>query len=192
MLASSFNDMSVQLEEREHRLKVTNEKLEQLNRTYIDLIGFVSHELKSVLGSAIVSAFSLRCDFNGTLNPEQERALEEGVVLGGASAGGICWFEQGSTDSWHGEDFSAIDALGWLKGSFCPHYKDDNRRRPSYMNMVEDGRLKDGYAATDFAALHFVDGELSRVLTTGDDARVCRVEQKDGEAVETDLEAEAL
>ena len=75
-LASSFNDMSVELDEREYRLKVANEKLELLNRTYLDLVGFVSHELKSVLGSAIVSAYSLRCGFNGAINSEQQKALD--------------------------------------------------------------------------------------------------------------------
>lgn len=48
------------------------------------------------------------------------KAWEQGVVLAGLSAGAICWFEQGSTDSIPGR-LSALDCLGYLPGSYCPH-----------------------------------------------------------------------
>ena len=76
MLAASFNEMSVELDERERSLKVSNEKLELLNRTYLDLVGFVSHELKGVLGSAIVTVYSLRTGFSGGVNSEQAKSLD--------------------------------------------------------------------------------------------------------------------
>ncbi len=75
-LAASFNDMSAELNEREHRLKVANEKLEIANKSYIDLIGFVSHELKGILASAIMNAYAVRDGLLGLVNFKQRKALD--------------------------------------------------------------------------------------------------------------------
>ena len=75
-LAASFNDMSAQLEERQRSLSIANQQLAALNKTYLDLVGFVSHELKGVLGSAIVSVYSLRDGFSGSINSKQRKVLE--------------------------------------------------------------------------------------------------------------------
>ena len=76
MLAASFNNMSSRLDERERSLKISNEKLAVLNNTYIDLVSFVSHELKGILGSTIVNAYSVRDGFFGVLNSRQRKALD--------------------------------------------------------------------------------------------------------------------
>jgi len=75
VLVSSFNEMSSKLRDREDSLKITNEKLAELNRTYLDLVGFVSHELKGVLGTAIMNAASVRDGFFGDVNSKQKNAL---------------------------------------------------------------------------------------------------------------------
>ncbi len=75
VLVSSFNKMSSKLRDREDSLKVTNEKLAELNRTYLDLVGFVSHELKGVLGTVIMNAASVRDGFFGEVNSKQKNAL---------------------------------------------------------------------------------------------------------------------
>src|SRR5688572_22374667 len=93
-------------------------------------------------------------------------AWEVGTVLCGGSAGGLCWFESGVTDSlsldgtlrpWH-------DGLGLLPGSHAPHYDSEPQRRPAYKRLVGDGTLPAGFAADDFAALHFVGTELAEVV----------------------------
>jgi signal transduction histidine kinase len=75
-LANAFNDMSAKLNEREQSLKVTNEKLAVANKNYIDLIGFVSHELKGILASAIMNAYAVRDGFLGMVNFKQRKALD--------------------------------------------------------------------------------------------------------------------
>ena len=75
VLVSSFNEMSSKLRDREDSLKITNEKLAELNRTYLDLVGFVSHELKGVLGTAIMNAASVRDGFFGDVNSKQKNVL---------------------------------------------------------------------------------------------------------------------
>jgi signal transduction histidine kinase len=75
-LADAFNDMAVKLNEREKSLKITNEKLADANKNYIDLIGFVSHELKGILASAIINAYAARDGILGMVNFKQRKALD--------------------------------------------------------------------------------------------------------------------
>lgn len=83
------------------------------------------------------------------------RAHAAGVVLAGRSAGAICWFEAGTTDSW-GPTLGVVDGgLGLVPGSCSPHYDGEVERRPTFHRLVGDGRLPDGYAADDGAALVF-------------------------------------
>ncbi len=120
------------------------------------------------------------------------RAGEAGAVLAGVSAGAICWHRQGVTDSVPGR-LGPLDALGWLPGSYCPHYDSEPARRPTYQALVSAGTLLPGYAADDGAALHYVDGALAGILATRAGARAYRVEPDgQGGCVETPLDARRL
>jgi dipeptidase E len=118
------------------------------------------------------------------------RAWEQGVVLSGSSAGGICWFEHGVTDSF-GPQLAPGDFLGFLPGSFCPHYDDEELRRPRYHELVAGGFLA-GYAADAGVGLHFVGGELREVVACVEGTTAYRVELVDAEIRETPLEARVL
>ena len=111
-------------------------------------------------------------------------AWERGVLLCGWSAGMICWFEAGVTDSFGPELAGMRDGLGLLPGSACPHYDGEARRRPVYRELV-DGGFPPGYAADNEAVLHFVGAELHEVVATGAGAPAYRVEP----GSETPLEA---
>ena len=105
-------------------------------------------------------------------------AWEQGVLLAGWSAGMICWFEHGVTDSF-GPDLAPLECLGLLPGSACPHYDGEERRRPVYRRLVENG-LPAGVAADDDVALHYLGNELREVVTTREGAGAYRV-SADGE-----------
>jgi two-component system, NtrC family, sensor kinase len=75
-LAVSFNEMSGQLEERDSNLKLSNELLAELNKRYIDLIGFVSHELKGILATVVMNVCSVQESILGPINEKQKRALD--------------------------------------------------------------------------------------------------------------------
>jgi dipeptidase E len=79
-------------------------------------------------------------------------ASEQGVVLAGLSAGAICWFESGTTDSFGPTLHGLTGALGWLVGSCCPHYNADVERRPTFHRLIGDGSLPAGIAIDDGAA----------------------------------------
>ena len=102
-------------------------------------------------------------------------AWERGVVLSGLSAGMICWFEEGVTDSVPGT-LGRLPCLGFLPGSACPHYDGEPGRRPAYTGLVGTGRMKPGYAADDGVALHFVADRLAEVVSERKEARAWRVE----------------
>jgi peptidase E len=116
------------------------------------------------------------------------RAWESGVVMAGVSAGAICWFEGGTTDSF-GPDLAGLnDGLAFLRGSFSPHYDGEPRRRPLFRRLVGEGALPDGYAADDGAVFVFRGTDLLEVAGARPDARGYRV-VRDGTAmaIETEL-----
>ena len=78
-LAEAFNNMSAKLDERDKNLSVSNAKLTALNKNYIDLIGFVAHELKGVLATIIMNVCSVNDEYLGALNDKQKRALDGAV-----------------------------------------------------------------------------------------------------------------
>jgi peptidase E len=118
-------------------------------------------------------------------------AWERGIVLAGWSAGAICWFESGLTDSF-GPELEALDGcLGILEGSFCPHYGEDYRR-PVYHRLVGEGVLPGGYAADDFVGLHFLGTELAEVVSAHEEAAAYRVEPGVDGVRESRLEARFL
>lgn len=119
------------------------------------------------------------------------KAWERGVVLSGESAGMICWFEQGSTDS-RPDKLTALDCLGFLKGSACPHYSGEPQRRPTYQTMVRTGEIRDGIACDDGAALVFEGDRLARVVAVNAKAKAYRVTRSGDKVVEEPLKAEFL
>lgn len=116
---------------------------------------------------------------------------QQGTVLAGISAGCICWYEQGLTDSIPG-DLTALPCLGYLKGSATPHYDGEINRRPKYQGRVASGEIMPGYAFDDGAAGHFIDGKLHKVVASRANAKGYFVEREGDSAKETTLETEYL
>jgi peptidase E len=96
-------------------------------------------------------------------------AWEAGVVLAGWSAGFICWFEAGVTDSFGPQLEGMRDGLGFLPGSACPHYDGEELRRPVYRRLVSDG-FPPGIALDDAAGASYVGTELREIVAAGDAA----------------------
>jgi dipeptidase E len=115
-------------------------------------------------------------------------AWESGVVLAGLSAGSLCWFETGTTDSYGAGLAPLSSGLGFLPGSHAPHYDGESTRRPHYQKLIAHGALPAGYAADDGVALVFRGTALDEVVASRPGARAYRVERgPDGRAIETEL-----
>jgi peptidase E len=109
-------------------------------------------------------------------------------VLAGISAGAICWFRMGLTDSW-GNRLSGLPCLGLLPGACCPHFDGEPERRPALHRLVASGAVPSALALDDGAAAHFNDRKLSRIVGSRPHAHGYEVRRKGSRAVETDRPA---
>ena len=118
------------------------------------------------------------------------RAWRSGAVLCGLSAGMICWFEGGLTDSFGGLQYLE-DGVGFLRGTACPHYDGEPGRRPAYKAMIAQGAPA-GYAADDGVALHFEGTRFKEAVSSRPNAQAWRVSRRRGEVVEAPLDVRYL
>jgi dipeptidase E len=120
-----------------------------------------------------------------------QEAWEAGSVMCGTSAGMICWFEAGVTDSFGPQLEGMRDGLGFLPGSACPHYDGEELRRPRYHDLLREG-FPGGYAADDGVGLVFDGPEFAEAIRVLPGKAAYRVELVDGEIVETTISARPL
>jgi len=127
------------------------------------------------------------------LDAIMRQAWEQGTVLAGVSAGALCWFEGGTTDSFGPALRPFTAGIALLPGSYCPHYSSEPGRRPLYESLVAGGSLPAGIACDDGTAAHFADGELAGIVADGPGEFGYRVEPDGaGGAAETKLPARLL
>jgi peptidase E len=164
--------------------------LELFRRTTQDLGAFArSQDILYVGGGNVANLLAVwrLHEFDQALRA----AHGHGTVLAGVSAGSLCWFEAGVTDSFGAPALSPINGLGLLPGSNCPHYDGEPARRPAYERLIREG-MADGFAADDGVALHFSNGRLHRVVSSRPSARAYRVERNADGVREVAIEPEVL
>jgi peptidase E len=118
-------------------------------------------------------------------------AWHRGIVLGGASAGSLCWFDEGTTDS-RPKALSIVKCLGFIPGSHSPHYDGEPGRRPLYQKLISDGTMQPGYACDNDAGIYFEDTKVVRVVSARAGAKVYYVSAVGGVASEKVLEPENI
>ena len=107
------------------------------------------------------------------IGPPLREAWERGAVMSGVSAGAICWFASGLTNSL-GPGFVPVAGLGFIPGGFCPHADSDPSRLIVLRRLVEDGSMPATLAVDDGAAVHLADGAPPR-LVVGEPGRGARL-----------------
>jgi dipeptidase E len=117
-------------------------------------------------------------------------AWVKGAILCGVSAGMICWFKDGLTDSF-GLLSPLGDGLGFIDASACPHYDAGTGRRSAYHTAIEHG-MRGGYGADDGAALHFRGADLVEAVSSREAASAYRVDLIDGRVEERRLDTRYL
>lgn len=120
-----------------------------------------------------------------------KKALEKGIVLAGGSAGSLCWFDNGTTDS-RPIELTVVNGLGFLPFSHSPHYHSEEYRRPLYHKNIESGIFKAGYAMDDYAGIIFKNGKPFRIVSLGEEYNCYFVSMKDGKLVEEKLKVEII
>ncbi|SVC44909.1 uncharacterized protein METZ01_LOCUS297763 [marine metagenome] len=107
------------------------------------------------------------------------KAYNRGAILCGVSAGAICWFEKGVTDSW-ASNLNIMDCMGFISGCCCPHYDGEADRKPSVEKYLLDGVTECCYALDDGSALHYNNGKLHTAISFYKDAKAWKVSLKHG------------
>ena len=113
-----------------------------------------------------------------------KEAYERGVVMSGVSAGAICWFEKGITDSWS-NDLRIMDCLGFVKGNCCPHYDEEPERKPTVANFLSEQLLDSCLVIEGESALHIKNGKVYASIAFRKGKRSYLVNIKNKEIMET-------
>jgi peptidase E len=120
-------------------------------------------------------------------------AWQRGIVLGGVSAGSICWHVGGSTDSYGLKLRAFTDGLGWLPYSNGVHYDAEEQRRPTMHELIGNGTLPDGYATDDGAGLVYRGTRLAEVVADKEGPQGYELKRAaDGSVIETPLPTRVL
>ena len=109
-----------------------------------------------------------------------KNAYEQGVIMSGVSAGAICWFEKGITDSWS-NDLAIINCMGFIKGSCCPHYDEEVARQPYVKESLEKGFIKTCFALEGNSALHLRNGKPFKSISFGNNKNSYLIRINQGE-----------
>ena len=88
-----------------------------------------------------------------------KKAYLNGTVMSGVSAGAICWFQNGITDSW-ASNLKMMPCLNFVKGTCCPHYDEEPERKPAVKKLLLKNKIKNVYAVDGGAALHIKDEKV--------------------------------
>ncbi len=113
-----------------------------------------------------------------------EEAWKRGVVMTGVSAGALCWFEGGTTDSFGPQLAPFREGMKLVSGTVGVHYDGEARRRPVYHALVREG-MPGGIGLDDGAAAHYVGTTLREVVTSRRRAAAYSIARIRGKVVET-------
>ena len=115
-----------------------------------------------------------------------KKAYMEGTIMSGVSAGAICWFEKGVTDSW-ADKLNIMECLSFTKGNCCPHYDEESERKPSLSQFINEDILRDCYAIDGGCALHVKNDELYKAISFMGEKNSFLVKKENGEIREEPL-----
>jgi dipeptidase E len=140
-----------------------------------DLEDFIlSQDIIYVGGGSTYNMLALWRAWN--LDTILKKAWQQGIPLTGTSAGANCWFRRCSTDSFHGE-LSEMDALNWIPIDFCPHYDEEENRRPTLHKLIAEGKMGRTLACDGGAGCLFHGTEFQKVVSTSKMASAYWVEE---------------
>jgi len=118
-------------------------------------------------------------------------AYESGVIMSGVSAGAICWFEKGITDSWENK-LNVMDCLGFVKENCCPHYDEESERKPSLYKFIKNKEINDCYAIEGGCALHLKNNKVFSAISFNGKKNSYKVSVENTEIIEKDYEVKII
>jgi dipeptidase E len=119
------------------------------------------------------------------------KAYDKGIVLSGGSAGSLCWFTGGFTDS-RPQKLSLVECLGFIQLSHCPHYHSEPSRKPLYQDAILKGKLQPGYACDDKAGILFENEKYIKSVAADKESHTYFLSVADGKIKEDLLPGEII
>ena len=92
------------------------------------------------------------------MNNILKKAYDKGIIMSGVSAGAICWFTSGVTDSWDNK-LQLLPCLDFLSGVCCPHYDEEPSRIPYVKKILKEKIISNCVSIEGGSAMHFIDGQ---------------------------------
>lgn len=109
-------------------------------------------------------------------------AYEHGIIMSGLSAGSMCWFEKGHSDSDttvcdEKNPYSMVDTLGWFPLFVCPHHNEDTRAEDFDQKILKNNRI--GLALENQCAIEICDDKF-RIHQSTDHVNAYKIHTKNG------------
>ena len=109
-------------------------------------------------------------------------AYKNGIIMSGVSAGAICWFTNGITDSFKDHQ-SILPCLNFVNGVCCPHYDEEPERIPYVKRILENNEINTCYGIEGFCALHLINDEPKYSINFGKENKCYEVTHKDSKII---------
>lgn len=116
-----------------------------------------------------------------------KEAYNKGIIMSGVSAGAICWFDKGITDSWS-HDLAIMDCLGFVDGTCCPHYDEEPNRRPFVKKELVNKNIDSCISIEGFNALHLIDDKPEYSVSFKNDNNSYNVILQNGSVIEDQID----
>ena len=108
------------------------------------------------------------------LNEILKMAYEKGIVMSGVSAGAICWFDKGITDSFS-DKLEVIDCLGIVRGTACPHFDEEKEREPFVIDIIKSNRINSCICIEGNCALHIKNEIIYEAINFGNKKKCLKI-----------------
>tara|TARA_Y100001978_G_scaffold67497_1_gene60707 strand:+ start:1066 stop:1746 length:681 start_codon:yes stop_codon:yes gene_type:complete len=95
-----------------------------------------------------------------------KKAYQSGIIMSGVSAGAICWFQKGITDSF-AKKLEVINCLSFIEGNACPHFDEEPEREPYVQKSIENGLINDCICIEGNSALHIQNENVMKTVNFG-------------------------
>ena len=114
-------------------------------------------------------------------------AYNKGVIMSGVSAGAICWFTSGITDSWDNQ-LRILPCLDFISGICCPHYDEEPNRIPYVKKILLEEKVTNCISIEGGSAMHFIDGKAFKNVSFKNNKNTYKVFLEKNDIIEQPFE----